>query len=150
MWYSTNRYVIIYNHFLRLKWICGIIDNYTKEHEIFTNQVLKQQEDHGKSALSKETIDNHVRIFNKRANDNFKAIQHRDEILDEAKTIAQYETFLETAPQAILQLYIVFQLSSSEEMTWIQWVSIIKTFMFFEQMWLQMGSRSMNMPILEK
>ena len=52
----------------------------------------------------------HVKILNKRANDNFEAVKHRDDILEEGKMIKQFETFLETAPQTVLQLYIIFQL----------------------------------------
>ena len=75
-----------------------------RQHKIFTDQVLTEQESQeegktSKKALKKESIAEHVKILNKRANDHFEAIKHRDEILDEGKMIKQFETFLETAPQ---------------------------------------------------
>ena len=92
---------------------------------------MDEQETHGKSALEKETIDKHVQDVKRYAKDNFEAIEDRDRILDEAKTMAQYETFLETAPQTVLQLYIIFQLENSEDITWTQWRTLIKSFIFF-------------------
>ena len=115
----------------RLKWVCDTIEDNANEHEKFTDQVLDEQNARGKIALEKETIDNHVKVLNKRADENLEAIEHRDQILDEAKTIAQFETFLETAPQTILQLYIFFQIDDVDEITLLQWITLIKSFSFF-------------------
>ena len=92
---------------------------------------MKEQEDHGKSSLKKETIDKHVQDVKSYAKDNFEAMEERNRILDETKTMAQYETFLETAPQTVLQLYIIFQMGNSEVITWTQWRTLIKSFTFF-------------------
>ena len=106
-----------------------------KEHQTFTDQIMAEQEnqEHGenaKKALNDKVIDEHVKILNKRANDNFEAIKHRDDILEEGKMIKQFETFLETAPQTVLQLYIIFQLEPSE-VTLTQWRTLAKCFIFF-------------------
>ena len=123
--------IVNYYYTFRLKWVCDKIEDHAKEHEKFTDQVLDEENARGKIALEKETIDNHVKVLNKRADENLEAIEHRDQILDEAKTIAQFETFLETAPQTILQLYIFFQIDNVEDITWTQWITLIKSFSFF-------------------
>ena len=106
-----------------------VIGVFYKQHEHFTEEVLDAQENHGKTTLEKDTIDNYVKTLNKRSKEHLEAINHRDEILEEANVIEQYENFLETAPQMILQLYIVFQ--QPGEMTLTQKTTLIKCFSFF-------------------
>ena len=123
---------IIKNQYsFRLKMVCDTIDEHGKQHEDFTEEVLTAQENHGKTSLDKDTIENYVKVLNKRANDNLKAIEDRDEILEKAKVVEQFETFLETAPQTILQLYIIIQQGNPEKITWTQWQTLIKCFVFF-------------------
>ena len=43
----------------------------------------------------------------------------------------ELETFLETAPQTILQLYIFFQIDDVDKITLLQWITLIKSFSFF-------------------
>ena len=123
--------IVNYYYTFRLKWVCDKIEDHAKEHEKFTDQVLDEQTDRGKDALGEDIIEKHVQTLNKRADENYEAIEHRDQILDEAKTIAQFETFLETAPQTILQLYIFFQIDDVDEITLLQWITLIKSFSFF-------------------
>ena len=106
-----------------------MIDSHVKEHEMFTDKVLTEQKDHGKYALDKATIDKHVKTLNKSARAHLEGIEHRDKILEVAKDVQQFEVFLETAPQTILQLYIIF--IQSGEITATQWITLTKCFIFF-------------------
>ena len=113
----------------RLKIVCDLLEHHAKNHEEFTNEVIDEQNKHNTTALEKNTIDQYVKTLSKRANQHLEAMDHRDEILEEAEGIEQYETFLETAPQTILQLYIVFQ--QPGEITSTQWTTLVKCFSFF-------------------
>lgn len=113
----------------RLKNVCDSLEHHAKNHEEFTNEVIDEQNKHNTTALEKNTIDQYVKTLSKRANQHLEAMDHRDEILEEAKGIEQYETFLETAPQTILQLYIVFQ--QPGEISSTQWITLVKCFSFF-------------------
>ena len=113
----------------RLKIVCDLLEHHAKNHEEFTNEVIDEQNKHNTTALEKNTIDQYVKTLSKRANQHLEAMDHRDEILEEAEGIEQYETFLETAPQTILQLYIVFQ--QPGKITSTQWTTLVKCFCFF-------------------
>ena len=113
----------------RLKIVCDLLERHAKNHEEFTNEVIDEQNKHNTTALEKNTIDQYVKTLSKRANQHLEAMDHRDEILEEAEGIEQYETFLETAPQTILQLYIVFQQPGKISST--QWTTLVKCFSFF-------------------
>ena len=105
------------------------IDTISDEHKTFTEVVLDKQKKHGKSVLEKEKIDQFVNELNKSAKKNSNAQTALNNIIAEAKTMKLFETFLEVAPQTVLQLYIV--MLQTEEMSTIQIATLVKGFSLF-------------------
>ena len=105
------------------------IDAISSEHTKFTEDVLEEQEKHDKKVMKKEKIKDFVKVLKDRAQENSVASTALDKIIAEAKTMKLFETFLETAPQTVLQLYIIMQ--QAEEITNTQMTTLIKSFSFF-------------------
>ena len=101
----------------------------SSEHETFTKVVLDEQEERGKEVMDKEKINEFENQLNSRAQENTDAGNAQDDIIAEAKTMKLFETFLETAPQTVLQLYIVLQ--QNEQISKIQMTTLVKGFLFF-------------------
>ena len=105
------------------------IDTISDEHKKFTKVVLNKQKEHGESVMDKEKIDQFVHELNECAKKNYNAQTTLNNIIAEAKTMKLFETFLEVAPQTVLQLYIV--MLQNQEMSTIQIATLVKGFSLF-------------------
>ena len=105
------------------------IETISSKHKKFTDDVLEEQKKQGMQVMDKEKINEFVKELKDRAQENSDAMTTESNILLEAKTMKLFETFLETAPQTVLQLYIVMQ--QAEEVSYTQYSTLIKGFLFF-------------------
>ena len=67
-------------------------------------------------------------LCSKLANLNFKAREHVQRVLGDHYKSKIYETFLEGAPQSMLQLYIVLETGNITE---LQWATLLSSFFSF-------------------
>ena len=105
------------------------IDTISEQHTTFTEVVLEEQEKQGEETMDKEKIDTFVEELKDHAQENSNVATAQFEIIDKAKTMKLFETFLETAPQTMLQLYII--MIQNEDMSKTQIVSLVKGFFLF-------------------
>ena len=117
------------SHLFKMIDVANVIDTISDEHKIFTKVVLDKQKEHGKRVMEKEKIDQFVHEINEHAKKNSNAQTALNDIIAEAKTMKLFETFLEVAPQTVLQLYIV--MLQTEEMSTIQIETLVKGFSLF-------------------
>ena len=111
--------------------VCDAIEILKHEHEEFTDRVLEEQAAKGSTALDKEVIDNYVKELNHRAKRHKEAIDHRDAILAESNSAKLLETFLEAAPQTVLQLYIMLQTENQGDISSFAKFNMAKSFVVF-------------------
>ena len=109
--------------------VCDAIEILQHEHKEFTDRVLEVQAAKGSTALDKEVIDNYVKELNHQAKRHKEAIDHRDAILAESNSAKLLETFLEAAPQTVLQLYIILQ--NQEDISPFAKFNMAKSFVVF-------------------
>ena len=109
--------------------VANEIDTISDDHTKFTKDVLKEQEEKGKNVMDKEKINDFDNELNERAKKNSDALTALNDIIAEAKTMKLFETFLEAAPQTVLQLYII--MVQNKEMSNIQIVTLVKSFLLF-------------------
>ena len=117
------------SHLIKMMAVGHKIDVISSQHSTFSKTVLAEQEKQGKTVMDNEKINEFDKELIECAKKHDDAVTAQNEIINQAKTMKLFETFLETAPQTVLQLYIILQ--QNEEMSTTQMTTLIKSFSFF-------------------
>ena len=100
-----------------------------EEHKTFTKEVNESRAKLGKIAFDKETQNEKVKKLEQRAKAYSELMIEENRISAEAANSKLTETFMEGAPQSVLQTYIF--LVQDESISTTQYITIISSFVIF-------------------
>ena len=100
-----------------------------EEHKTFTKEVNESRAKLGKCAFDKKTQNEKVKELEERAKAYNELMVEQNRIFAEAANFKLIETFMESAPQSVLQTYIF--LVQDESISTTQYMTIISSFVIF-------------------
>ena len=102
------------------------IDAYHKQHKLLTEEVLDKKKNHEMS--DERTVEEYVKDLETRAQKYHNAILTQEQVFANAHSLKLAETFLEAAPQSVLQLYIYLHPQKCKSELQLFWIT--KSFLF--------------------
>ena len=102
------------------------IDSYHKQHKLLTEEVLEKKKNH--EILDERTVEEYVKDLEIRAKKYYNAILIQEQVFANAHSLKLAETFLEAAPQSVLQLYIYLHPQKCKSELQLFWIT--KSFLF--------------------
>ena len=133
---STIRHFPIIQSLANLSYILQIKNSYekseklAKEHEKFTKDVIKEKVKLDNKPFHDGIIEGFVETLQIRAKTNYDLMINRNRIFQEAYRFSNYETFLESGPQSILQLYICFRTGTIDALILVTIITSLLCFWF--------------------
>ena len=98
-----------------------------KEYSCWTDDFIKESKDC--LPLSSEKKEIGKKIFKEFSDIYVKATEYKDDVKAEYRRFKMIETYFEAAPQSILQLFIIFTTKGFGNISIMQWVSFITSFL---------------------